>query len=287
MINKIELINQTNNLKLSFLDSGTWRSKYGVTCRPKDYKIATEFGDYKLHANMSGFHGLSNNNNMFLAGIDQDGSDFQSNYYSNRILSFDFQNFKGENYNLLNSVLKQDDDLLEMRIYGSSGLIFKTYVTSFNNMEEGIAEFESPFTYFSSGEIIESFSIEPATGKFFFPFNTNSIYFEGQGQTKKTIATTTKIEPLIKIESTAYFTDPIIENAQTGSILVIKGSYLKVEVDCLNALVYGDGVLLEQEVNGTYPFILPPKNDLIFSFASKSESINVSIKYEKRYFNVY
>ena len=151
---KLVLTNTKNNLSCEFLDYQFWREEMGVYSLNQNCYYDTSSKTFKFA--LKNYSGLLNNSivsNFFQNGIAENGSTFNNNIFTSRIVQLEYlpsfvQNEDGISAtSYLNALLNTQDTILELRIITNNNIyLFNCVSTENTNTETGTIQLQSAFS---------------------------------------------------------------------------------------------------------------------------------------------
>lgn len=283
MIQTIKVINPSNNQTLIFAGFDYYISLFGYTTPRDEQSNADNFNVYKLVGRtLKGFYALPRNQNATITGIDQDGSDFQSNRYQVRQLFFNFKQFSGKNMIYQNNTLYQKDQLLKIEVTTLSGL-FKIDAAMVGNNETGAIELECPYPFFTTTNIKSGAKLIVENPEFLplIPFRLPRILFGNvDGFNVLEINSNFEAFPIFRVIGT--FTNLVVRDILRGTILDIQANVVgTLTIDTRLLTVKDASIDITNQTNGIFPTLLGGNNMYEFTFQSQTGDVLVEYEYNE------
>lgn len=275
----IKVSNNINNQTITFLGYYEWKKEYPAckdvltaASRDNTYQLMTE--------GLSGFFTLPANNTNSNQGIDQDGTLFLNNYYSDRLLTWQFNFVNSGNIVYMTSTLYQNNALLDIEvIFGDKH--FYTRGTLNGTVEEGAFDISCEPFFNTGSKVIEELVIPfEDIGTGFLPFTLPTLLFDWNkpdGFNTLEVTTLFEVEPIITIRG--KFKNLSLNNLTSGSKILVEGWHTEIIMDSVNNDLYIDGELNNETYRGVLPSLIAGTQVLEVDWFNRFSEITMTVEY--------
>lgn len=279
----ITITNLDNNKSIQFLSSKEYTKRYNPYTVYQHYNNSYDENIIRL-VNIQGIYTNPSNNNLFVKGLDEDGSDFYSNNYNNRIITIQFDN-KYTDFRKLNQVLYMQNRLLYMSIETP----YNTYslnVSVDGSYENGVLTLIADNIFFNTNKTeCQSFTL-PDSAYYLLPLTLPQTLF-GQTTINATINITAEVPSDCIIQLQGKFVNLRITNMTTGTVLdIICNVNSSLTIDTFYKTIMADGVSITS-FTGLFPSLISNVNTLFFVFSSRTLVTTCSVCYDVKTLSVY
>ncbi len=290
----IEITNRLNGRKIIFASKDDYiklsdRSTY--TCNQN--RAILEQNLYVIRNNPTGFFDNLQNNPQTIKGSNQDGSNFTSDYSTERILTWEFNNLMVSNgtkdsWSWFSSVVKSKNTLLDIKV-----LFFNSYLNTY--VESKAKCYNTNNTSFEAGEIQVTldgngswrrgttlYTLEPYIDStlphFYYENGSNLGATYVSDNRKAPFATTPKgitrsivipdvegITPIIIHMSSNTLSNVRITNSRTTVFSEVSGTYKDITIDSIDRTVVADGNNKLSKLKGNFINLVEGDNELVFT----------------------
>lgn len=239
--------------------------------------IATDDNTYIINAGtLGGLTTLPANNNLLVSAVDQDGADLFSNYYSTRVIMFQFTLINSPSLDYLNTTISQNNHVLEMFITTDTAQ-YSIEGTIVGMVEGGVVEFECTNPFFNRRDIAKQctqryFTLDDST---YLPMTMGQTHL-GALPINDSVTVNTQVPTGGILTIRGSFLDCVVTNNATNTTYVYTGRvYSELVIDTLEETTYVDGYDKSENATGLYPSLTYGDNVLDISFSSRFSQVEV------------